>query len=340
MPLNRRGGLPSNLPPLPPSPRDRSGTEPVPRCWRWHFYAGVLIAPILFVIAVTGALYVFKDELDRVFCADTANVHHSSVRHDSSGAAGAGRRGRLSRAPTADTIEVDTDPTRATSMRLRGGSGFEPRPGARQPAHGSRAGAIGDYSFFRVVLDLHRRLFLGTTGRAVVETVTCWTIVLLGTGLFPWWPRRPRALRGVLVPRLRARPCTVLRDLHAITGAVLLPIAMTIAFTGLVYTLIWGSGYSSASAAAATAPRSVFAAGSAAASARSSRGHHPRPRPPGVVRRREAVHRSRGGDRDAGRSTNPAPPPGPKRQIVLALDRSTGEVLDLQTSDRYATPRW
>ena len=304
--------------------------------WRWHFYAGVLVAPILFVIAVTGALYVFKDELDRVFYADTMFVTPQS------GTIPLERQVLAAEAAypgsTADTIEVDTDPTRATSVRLRGGP-VRPQRVYVNPHTGVVQGAIGDYSFFRVVLDLHRRLFLGTTGRAVVETVTCWTIVLLGTGLFLWWPRRP-ALRGVLVPRLRARPYTVLRDLHAITGAVLLPIAMTIAFTGLVYTLIWGSGYSSASAAAATTPRSVS--------------------PPGAPRfpLDQAVAITRAHDPQASfvdvkLSTDPeeaivtrakrnetGPSTGPKRQIVLALDRSTGEVLDLQTSDRYATLRW
>src|SRR5690349_10252049 len=31
--------------------------------WRWHFYAGMIIAPSLIVVAATGALYIFKDEL-------------------------------------------------------------------------------------------------------------------------------------------------------------------------------------------------------------------------------------------------------------------------------------
>jgi hypothetical protein len=32
--------------------------------WRWHFYAGVLIAPVLPVVAVTGALYIFRQEIE------------------------------------------------------------------------------------------------------------------------------------------------------------------------------------------------------------------------------------------------------------------------------------
>ncbi|HUE17770.1 MAG TPA: PepSY domain-containing protein, partial [Planctomycetaceae bacterium] len=34
--------------------------------WRWHFYAGMIVAPALIVVAATGALYIFKDELEAV----------------------------------------------------------------------------------------------------------------------------------------------------------------------------------------------------------------------------------------------------------------------------------
>lgn len=32
--------------------------------WRWHFYAGLLVLPVLCLMALTGALYLFKDEID------------------------------------------------------------------------------------------------------------------------------------------------------------------------------------------------------------------------------------------------------------------------------------
>ena len=33
--------------------------------WRWHFYAGVVVMPFLLLLALTGGLYLFKDEIDR-----------------------------------------------------------------------------------------------------------------------------------------------------------------------------------------------------------------------------------------------------------------------------------
>ncbi|HBM59677.1 MAG TPA: hypothetical protein DD444_10840, partial [Citreicella sp.] len=32
--------------------------------WRWHFIAGLLILPFVLILAVTGAIYLFKDEIN------------------------------------------------------------------------------------------------------------------------------------------------------------------------------------------------------------------------------------------------------------------------------------
>jgi hypothetical protein len=53
---------------LPPADTKHSGTSDrlYRVVWRWHFYAGMIIAPALIVVAATGALYIFKDELEAV----------------------------------------------------------------------------------------------------------------------------------------------------------------------------------------------------------------------------------------------------------------------------------
>ncbi|MHC5543085.1 PepSY domain-containing protein, partial [Singulisphaera rosea] len=55
------------------APRTRARRQPLGTqaglyrvLWRWHFYAGLLVSPVLVVVAVTGGLYVFKGELEGV----------------------------------------------------------------------------------------------------------------------------------------------------------------------------------------------------------------------------------------------------------------------------------
>jgi uncharacterized iron-regulated membrane protein len=32
--------------------------------WRWHFYAGLVTVPFLLILAITGAIYLFNDEIN------------------------------------------------------------------------------------------------------------------------------------------------------------------------------------------------------------------------------------------------------------------------------------
>ena len=33
--------------------------------WRWHFYAGLFVLPFILILSVTGAIYLFKPQIDR-----------------------------------------------------------------------------------------------------------------------------------------------------------------------------------------------------------------------------------------------------------------------------------
>ena len=111
------------------------------------------------------------------------------------------------------------------------------------PYRGHYLGAIEKGGFFDIVLTLHRTLFLGTTGRIVVELTTCWTIVLVATGIYLWWPHKANQVWGVWLPRLRRKPYVVLRDLHTVSGIYLAVVAIVISLTGLIYTYAWGAGF-------------------------------------------------------------------------------------------------
>ena len=41
-----------------------------PIIWRWHLFAGIIIAPFLIFLAVTGALYLFKADIEEYIYKD------------------------------------------------------------------------------------------------------------------------------------------------------------------------------------------------------------------------------------------------------------------------------
>ncbi len=211
--------------------------------WRWHFYAGMIVAPALIVVAATGALYIFKDELEAVIYPGVTYVEPAAHRVSYEQQLAAARAA----VPTPVQIflvQVFANPKRATGIAM-GGAKFQ--ISYVDPYRGRYLGAIEKGNFFEIVLKLHRQLFVGTTGRIVVELTTCWTIVLAATGMYLWWPRKWYHVWGVWLPRLRRKPYVVLRDLHSVGGIYVAIIAIVISLTGLIYTYSWGSGFQYAS---------------------------------------------------------------------------------------------
>ncbi len=207
--------------------------------WRWHFYAGMIIAPVLIVVTVTGALYIFKDELEGVMHPGVTYVEPGTERVSYEQQVAAVRAA----APPSFRIaqmQIFADPRRATSMAIFGDK-FQ--YSFVDPYRGDYLGAIEAGGFFDIVLKLHRTVFVGSTGRIVVELTTCWTIALVATGVYLWWPRRANQLWGVWLPRLRRKPYVILRDLHTISGIYLAAIAVVICLTGMIYTYVWGGGF-------------------------------------------------------------------------------------------------
>src|SRR5689334_5374009 len=225
---------------LPPTETKPSGTSDrlYRVIWRWHFYAGMLVAPAIIVVAATGALYIFKDELEGVIYPGVTYVEPAAERASYEQQMAA-VRAAVPTAQRAILLQVFTNPKRATSMVFAGNGQYV----YTDPYRGHYLGAIGQAGFFNDVLVLHRTLFLGTTGRIIVELTTCWTIVLAVTGIYLWWPRKANELWGVWLPRLRRKPYVVLRDLHSVGGIYLVVVALLIALTGLIYTYVWGSGF-------------------------------------------------------------------------------------------------
>src|SRR5436190_20406712 len=74
------GRLESGDPPPADTEQSGAGDRLYRVVWRWHFYAGMIIAPALIVVAATGALYIFKDELEAVIYPGVTYVEPAARR--------------------------------------------------------------------------------------------------------------------------------------------------------------------------------------------------------------------------------------------------------------------
>jgi uncharacterized iron-regulated membrane protein len=100
-----------------------------------------------------------------------------------------------------------------------------------------------------IALALHGSLMTGswlgsaTWGDRLIEIIAAWSIVLVVTGVYLWWPRgrQRRSLRGVLIPRLRTKGRRIpWRDIHAITGVMFSFVTLFFLLTGMAWTGFWG----------------------------------------------------------------------------------------------------
>ena len=209
--------------------------------WRWHFYAGLLVLPFLVSLAVTGSLYLFRDEINAIVYSHEFYVTSSGAETLSPSeivkraeTAYPGRAFRYAPAEAADrSVEVGLETT--TQDRL---SVFV------DPYTGNVIGSFADAGSARTPLmefikKIHSLDYFGWLPNRIIEIVAGWTLILVVTGFYLWWPRGQ--LGGVITVRATPRTRLFWRDIHAVTGAVVGVLIFFLAITGLPWSGFWGA---------------------------------------------------------------------------------------------------
>ncbi|SEQ40117.1 Uncharacterized iron-regulated membrane protein [Solimonas aquatica] len=204
--------------------------------WRWHFYAGLFCIPFVIWLSLTGAIYLFKPQLDAGIDAPYEQLRVDGPR----ASAQAQIEAALAAVPGARLKAYELPATPQSAVRVLVG-----RDTAlyRVYVHPQTLQVLKrvdeDQRFTRLVFLLHGELLAGDAGSALVELAACWAIVLVITGLVLWWPRGQRGLGGVLYPRL-AHGRLFWRDLHAVTGFWVSVFALFLLLSGLPWAKFWG----------------------------------------------------------------------------------------------------
>jgi uncharacterized iron-regulated membrane protein len=203
--------------------------------WRWHFYAGLLVLPLLAWLAITGGLYLCKTEIERIVYADWISVA-PGARPMTTEALIA----RVERQTGHRVTQVTRPAGRTESWRMTLTTADDARRTAFvDPRDGTVLGSTAHGGVMATVRSLHSLAITGPLGNALIEIVAGWTIVLVATGWYLWWPRP-----GQPVLALRGRPRRRLfwRDLHASTGFVLGGLVLFLALSGMPWSGVWGKG--------------------------------------------------------------------------------------------------
>lgn len=207
--------------------------------WRWHFYAGLFTLPFVIVLSISGAIYLFKPQIEA--WSECAYDHLEITGSPASVA----DQVKAAIAAVPDSTPIAYELPQAHNAAIRVIVRAKAGESIRVYLHPQTLEVLHTFPenerFMRWLFRLHGELLMGNRGSNIVELAASWTIIMLVTGLYLWWPRNATGFGGVLYPRLRMGSSIFWRDLHSVTGVWISTLALFLLLTGLPWAKFWGN---------------------------------------------------------------------------------------------------
>ena len=208
-----------------------------------HSIVGLVLALLLSLIALTGAIMSFEDEI-----VDDLNAGIMQVAPRTMPALLPDELvAHLKSVPDAGKVAgmtISSDPSAAVHIRFaRDEQGGRPSSFYVDPYDGRVLGVPYGEDFFATIRRLHRWLLIPGDakgwGRQITGIAAIGLIVMLVSGLVLRWPRRANSVKMWFKPNLALSGRGLHRSLHAVIGTWVLPIYLVMTITGLWYSFDW-----------------------------------------------------------------------------------------------------
>ena len=185
------------------------------RLWRWHFYAGLIVCPAAILLAITGAIYLFKPQINSAI----------DTRIEASAPAVIPSSTALPADALLEKLLAQTAPSQLKRYILPSAEGRSVKLEIIQADGTTKLYWLDKYSgeilhsqahnaqFLHVVKKLHSELLLGNTGSYVVELMASWFIILVISGIYLWLKHpsndTPKKLLNPALPAKSSRARTI-----------------------------------------------------------------------------------------------------------------------------------
>jgi uncharacterized iron-regulated membrane protein len=221
--------------------------------WRWHFHAGLFCIPFVIILAITGSIYLFKPQIDALADRDVDSLVVSGRRATGEAHIAAA----LASLPGSRLFvyEVPHEADDAVRVHLYAPDGTGRIVYVHPESLAILKSVPHTARLTEIVRMIHGELLAGKTGSLLIELAASWALIMLGTGLYLWWPRDARGAGGVLYPRLGAGRRVFWRDLHAVSGIWISSLAIFLLVTAMPWTTVAGEGIGRIRGWVAPAPR-------------------------------------------------------------------------------------
>ncbi|MEL7530527.1 MAG: PepSY-associated TM helix domain-containing protein, partial [Bacteroidota bacterium] len=196
---------------------------------RWHLYLGLFAGTIIMVVALSGTVLTFRDEIDRWLNPDLLLVKPQGE------VLAIHKLLEITQRQESDweivgifVPELD-QPERSYQIRVEG----DKRQIFINPYDGQIIGSrVRDDAFIGIMLSLHRRLLLPTWGRYIVGISALILVIMTITGLRQWIPKRWKMLQSRLSVRFSGSKKRQNYDWHNALGFYSAPFVLILALTG------------------------------------------------------------------------------------------------------------
>ncbi|RKR15068.1 putative iron-regulated membrane protein [Maribacter vaceletii] len=207
--------------------------------WKWHVIAGLISAPFVTLLAITGFLYLLKADYETPKQKHITEVQIQGTPISFEKQLEIANKNAIKK-PNAMVIPTqENQATEFVSGKFGGKKSLY-----INPYNATVSGEIipATTLMFKI-RKLHGELLLGTWGTKIVELIASWMVVLIISGLYVWWPSRRWSLKGFFIPRINQGKQILFRDLHVIfsfwiSGLLLLTLA-----GGFPWTDVFGANF-------------------------------------------------------------------------------------------------
>lgn len=239
--------------------QQRSGRRRVlrPILWRLHFLGGLLAAPILLSLCVTGILFAWNPQIDALRFGDLMNRSAGAavpLSQQVAAAQAARPDWAVHSVIPGHSLSFAPDITTQVIMDPPGGevSFGTPTDAVAVFVDETTAQARGEVVVSdlsgNVLRSLHSNWTLGPDVRPLTELAASWFLVSLLTGIYLWWPGLRQRGAAAFAFRRKLRGRRQSKDWHNFIGVALLAPMLFLAITGLTWTGGAGSRYDDAKA--------------------------------------------------------------------------------------------
>lgn len=207
--------------------------------WKWHFIAGIISLPFIMILALTGGIYLFKDNYEAPKQAHIKTVESTGKKQSFDAQYKVAQS--HSKMPLTEMV-IPTGDNQATEFVS--GRFSHKNSVFVNPYTNTLQGKISPKdSDMHTVRKLHGELLLGKFGTKIVELVASWMLVLILTGLYIYWPSKKEGLKALVRLRFKEGKHVFYRDLHALLGFWMSILLLMTLAGGFPWTDVFGSNF-------------------------------------------------------------------------------------------------